>query len=237
MKMPGKWKKFKSGNKRKFNKQIGKEIGTNVQKFYDRGLEICKSSNVCPDIMSVQIRYSGSGRFTAVTFDSLVLRGNSIFDPDFTGVGGQPMGHDQWAAFYRRYRVKASKIEVSVNGNATNETGFIIVPLNTNTTVASAQVARESAYALVGDLGRTDTNSSSKYSHYMTTAKMKGASKDIVMYDSDLNAAFGANPNLGWYWHLVAYDARGGVANVNLTLTYAITYYVDMYDRESLALS
>lgn len=30
---------------------------------------------------------------------------NSIFDPDFSGSGNQPIGMDQWAQFYGRYRV------------------------------------------------------------------------------------------------------------------------------------
>lgn len=30
---------------------------------------------------------------------------NSVFDPDFSGSGNQPIGLDQWAQFYGRYRV------------------------------------------------------------------------------------------------------------------------------------
>lgn len=235
--MPGK-KKIDGvrRKKRKYSKALGKK-DNNVIKYYDKGNEICRCSSVCPDIMCVQLTYSGTQRFTTATIDSIVLRGNSIFDPDFSGVGGQPMGHDQWSAFYRRYRVNGSKVEVSVNGNGTTESGFIIVPSNTNTTFTSHQAAREAAYALVGQLGRTDTNSSQMYEHYMTSAKMKGAAKDIVMYDSDLNAGFGSNPVIGWYWHLVMYDARGGVNTVNFTVSYKITYYVELFDRETLALS
>lgn len=40
------------------------------------------------------------------------FRANSVFDPDFTGVGHQPMGFDEWSALYERYTVYGSKINV-----------------------------------------------------------------------------------------------------------------------------
>lgn len=43
---------------------------------------------------------------------SYVFRANSIFDPDASGVGHQPLGHDQWAQFYSTYCVVGSKIIV-----------------------------------------------------------------------------------------------------------------------------
>jgi len=45
---------------------------------------------------------------------SYVYRLNSCFDPDFTGVGGQPDGFDQWKALYQQYRVMACEFEVHV---------------------------------------------------------------------------------------------------------------------------
>lgn len=37
---------------------------------------------------------------------------NSIFDPDTTGVGHQPLGHDEWSYFYNHYCVLKSYIRV-----------------------------------------------------------------------------------------------------------------------------
>jgi len=33
------------------------------------------------------------------------FRSNSIYDPDYTGTGHQPRSHDQWAQYYKYYRV------------------------------------------------------------------------------------------------------------------------------------
>lgn len=39
-----------------------------------------------------------------------LFRANSMYDPDFTGVGNQPRGFDQWMALYHRFHVIGSKI-------------------------------------------------------------------------------------------------------------------------------
>ena len=40
------------------------------------------------------------------------FRLNSIFDPDYTGGGHQPRGHDQWASIYSKYCVIGAKVKV-----------------------------------------------------------------------------------------------------------------------------
>ncbi len=53
------------------------------------------------------LRYVTNGQIdlSALNYGEKVFRANSLFDPDFSGVGSQPLGFDQWAAFYGRYRV------------------------------------------------------------------------------------------------------------------------------------
>lgn len=55
------------------------------------------------------IQLSGPGPGLCSTY---VFRTNSIQDPDFTGIGHQPMSHDQWAGFYNHYAVISSRIRV-----------------------------------------------------------------------------------------------------------------------------
>lgn len=45
---------------------------------------------------------------------------NGLFDPDVTGVGHQPMGFDQWTAFYNLYKVY--KVDVKIRPIATSNT-------------------------------------------------------------------------------------------------------------------
>lgn len=53
-----------------------------------------------------------------------IFRLNSLYDPDFAGVGGQPYGFDQMAALYRRYKVTGVRIDISIYNP--NEDGVIV---------------------------------------------------------------------------------------------------------------
>jgi hypothetical protein len=65
-----------------------------------------------PSHVYVKLRY-----VTEFTLDAAiggaaqrVFRANSLFDPDVTGIGHQPMGFDQWAEIYSHYTVLGSKM-------------------------------------------------------------------------------------------------------------------------------
>jgi len=49
----------------------------------------------------------------------LQFRLNGLFDPDFSLGGHQPMGFDEWSAFYGRYRVKSAKCKIRAVSNTT----------------------------------------------------------------------------------------------------------------------
>lgn len=46
-----------------------------------------------------------------------LFRANSCYDPNYTGTGHQPLGFDQWMAFYNHYTVIASDIEARFGVN------------------------------------------------------------------------------------------------------------------------
>lgn len=69
-----------------------------------------------PSQMKVKLRYVDTNLTldaSAGSFTSFVFRANSLFDPDFTGLGHQPMKYDEWSLIYHRYTVLAAKITVT----------------------------------------------------------------------------------------------------------------------------
>lgn len=46
-------------------------------------------------------------------FSGFTFRCNSLYDPDYTGIGHQPYTFDQWKAFYNEYRVIKARIKVT----------------------------------------------------------------------------------------------------------------------------
>lgn len=224
------------GSSKKYKKNTKKRRRRDgiVSEYYAPGIERCMSRNVCPDIMSVQMCFADTFRLISTGFDAKVYRGNSIFDPDFGTGSTKAQGYDQWAAFYRRFRVIASKIELWIDGNSSNETGLIIVPLNTNSSITTPKQAIELSMNNIATLGRLDTNGSQYLKSYQKTSKMIGVPEIAPYIERDYSAAFGNNPNRAWYWHVFAYDARGTAQAVNITINTKITYYVELYDRETL---
>lgn len=228
--MAGKYKKRKLNKKKKDDYQVY------TKKF--NGLTICKVPSVCPDIMEVQLVYNRTASFGAASPVVQVFRGNSIYDPDFSGAGTQPMGHDQWATLYRRYRVLASKCQViTASTDATDTNGCVVVPLNTSAASTIAGEYVEAAYASVGKISRSGDNTSQKVTNYITTSKIRGIPSDGVMYEEDLGASFGANPTRDWYWHVCWYDGAGGINAISGTASIRVTYYVQCYDRQTLTSS
>jgi len=69
-----------------------------------------------PSNKIVQMRYVEGLAVTASTAANIfrqVFNISSIYDPYVTGSGHQPLGHDQWSAFYNHYVVLGAKVSAT----------------------------------------------------------------------------------------------------------------------------
>lgn len=73
-----------------------------------------------------------------------VYRANSLFDPDFTGVGDQPMGFDQWTALFGVFRVESCRYSVTFT-NANTSPCLVGVLPSTNAALSSQSTSWMSA--------------------------------------------------------------------------------------------
>ncbi len=74
-----------------------------------------------PSFMLRDLTYHSSyDRADTATANAITqqFRGNSCFDPDYTGTGHQPLGFDQFMALYASYRVMSFKITVRLASEA-----------------------------------------------------------------------------------------------------------------------
>jgi len=172
-----------------------------------------------------------------------VYRGNSIFDPDLTGTGGQPFLFDQWATLYGLYTVSGSSIEVvSMNNAGTAATQrHGITPTTTSTVFGTTdqELAEERPYSRVvtpiagGDAGAVTGSTRNK--HYMGTAKINGLPKRNVDTDPNLSSLVSTNPTTQWYWHVWNYVPGGETQSLYQIVK--ITYYCTLKTRISPGLS
>ncbi len=156
-----------------------------------------------------------------------VFRGNSCFDPDFTGIGHQPTYYDQLALIYSRYRVFSSAISASVVNGSASAVGTLCVLPSTNVLAPpNVYEAMQLPYARKTREVPVGGGRETAVSHSITTAKILGLKNREIM-DTDYSAAVGNNPLSQWYWNCVA-SANG---NVNLVCQFTIHYDVEFYDR------
>lgn len=107
-----------------------------------------------PRSMKVTLSY-----YEQFTISSLVpgvtpdfrFRLNSIFDPDLSGVGHQPLGYDQYALMYHQYRVDYCTAEVTWGHiTATEGANCVIFASNDSNPLTDNSVANESPLTKTG---------------------------------------------------------------------------------------
>jgi len=161
-----------------------------------------------------------------------------VFDPDFTGIGNQPLGHDQWAAFYRRYRVLASKITLYCSSQDTGDSVVMyVLPLNTSSAFATRETILEQIGAKQQILSITSGQNRGVLESYMSTNAIRGVPKDSIRTDADYSANIANNPALEWFWHFGAFDTSNALDGINVDLMVKAEYYVEYFDRETLVSS
>lgn len=134
-----------------------------------------------------------------------VFRGNSPYDPDYTGVGVQPYGWDQHAGadLYTNFAAKSSSIKVYFQiepdyANLRRLHAFIIplrqvAPLLTDISdVRMIPGAIETTYD-----GETESTRGAKMKHYMSTRRLFRESSSV---DVSMAGTYSANPSTQWFW-------------------------------------
>lgn len=194
-----------------------------------------------PDRQIVKLRYSDSGTGTSTTGTawSYIYTGNNIFDPDFTGVGSQPLGYSLYSDKYRKYTVRASAIQ------------FQLVPSTTTTMLTSAMIGGVFPALLSGSLpanmndfmsqpyvkyrmpvAQWGSLTSNTMTNYMSTSKLFGVLPHVSQADNLFSSSTASgSPTNQWYWVLSA--ACADLASTgSLIWIVHIDYYVEFYERQ-----
>lgn len=191
-----------------------------------------------PDRIVVKMDYAQFNRVNSgsLTYATQIYRGNSIHDPDLTGVGHQPLSSDQWAQFYEYYRVVASWIEVKLVNNSTTPALCVLIPSEEGAVIDSGNPDTyvEAPYSKRVYLGGTSGTNSATLSNYMTTAQVLGIRNTDSGFDEA--APFGSNPSTaaGWFWHIMC-AVRTGLPDVEIHTR--VIYTVELLKRKQLAQS
>lgn len=114
---------------------------------------------------------------------------NSTFDPDRTGIGHQPLGRDQMATYFNRYRVHSCSYKITAICSTANASPFLGF-------AASNESLAPTDASGIAEISRTSTLMAYQQKHVLRgkidLAILNGKSKDSYE-DDELTAAHSGN--------------------------------------------
>lgn len=157
-----------------------------------------------PEIITTLRYASRIGLAPASTVVGLYdYRGNSVYDPDATGTGGQPAIYAQLALIYRQYNVLSSSIKViPISAASTNAVWDIcVIPTLAQTDITGSNTMEElrsmkySRYRMLNNQAGTPVIKSS-----MKTSNIYGVTDAAVKTEEEYTSVTTTNPANEWFW-------------------------------------
>lgn len=183
-----------------------------------------------PDSTVAKLRYCDTLTLTSLVgaLATQVYRMNSIFDPDSTGAGHQPLYHDAWAALYGRYVVTSSHLKCTFNaidtaagsdwniGLISDDNGAISAATNTNNELSNG----------INDV-LTPSGGSRDQVILRSVWYSPKARFQLPPTDESVGADFGANPVNTWFTTIWGANFAA-TATSSVRITVVIDYFVTM---------
>lgn len=223
----------RSGKKRK----ASSSAAVTKSKYRKSGARYLKGITPATDI---QLTYCDSRVLTSSAGNSVsyVYRLNSVFDPDYTGTGSQPLGFDNMALLYGRYRVDKAVVELkAVTGNAT--AGILSMAVRNDLT-SDATYTDNLASIASGDAAWDVFSASYNKMTLKKTvdlARLTGIAKTSYKADDRFQAVVTSSPSETLGLCVSATQQGGAASTVVVAYTIKITYYCHFFDHVKLPLS
>jgi len=183
-----------------------------------------------PAKITARMRYSTTIYLTPGlgSTDSYLFRCNSIHDPDATGIGHQPYGHDTYQNIYNHYNVRSSTITMTATSPRSAVFG---ITLTDDGTV-------QGNYDTVGEVKNTVIGTCQDNAESVTIAQKFNVNKSFdVPFQKATSASFGATPAEQMFFHCWAKGPRSDVVGSPNSFLITVTYLVDMWELRDLGQS
>jgi hypothetical protein len=189
-----------------------------------------------PEVMAVKLKYNDM-RATAASGSQVTqqFRLNSVFDPDYTNTGHQPVGFDQLAALYVRYRVVAVEAKVRVQDQTSGGSCLVaMAPVENNALSTTAEGVAElrNAVSTTTQFGGPPANLRARWH----IGELLGYSDASVLSMTTMDAPVTSNPTYMQYL-LIMCETTGATDTVEIEceLVYYVRFEIPISFTTSLA--
>lgn len=172
----------------------------------------------------------------ALAAGSYVFSMNGMFDPDFTGTGGQPMGFDQMMIFYEHYTViRCRATAVIRNQSTTLYTDAALSVRADNPTTTSIETIMETGNTVAVKLTTANGQGSLKEVG-LTCDVAKFGGYDDILDESDARGSAAANPVEQTYLHVSCWNSET-VGTVNVWVELRLEYHAIFTEPRVISIS
>lgn len=152
---------------------------------------------------------------------------NSLYDPNRSQTGHQPLGYDQLAALYQRYRVLTTKVAITnFSPASSNVAGWWTFVVDTTTSTSIVNIVERARYAKV--MPANPNNGANKLNQKFDMAAVVGCSPIQYQSDDRYSAVVGSNPTETIIGHLIGQQST--TTGSSLYVLVQLEFYCEFYD-------
>ena len=181
-----------------------------------------------------KLNYANYGGSITANADANQFRINSVFDPDATYTGHQPLGFDQLSTFYNRYIVTRCDVTSVYTLNSSSNSSILVTLIannaSTDFTLSSTMAPMEQPFAKNLFLNQEKRSARHKASYW--PHRITGVDWKTYMADDRFQSATSTNPGEIIHLHQVISLVTGGATAIasEVLINQKFTYHVDFYD-------
>lgn len=211
--------------RKRFNKKASGYTGTTIQ-------------TARPQRMLVKLPYYTSGQLAngVGLYQTQLMNLNSLYDPDRSGVGHQPLGRDDWASWYNRYRVYRVDYVITLTNLDESQPATVAVVNQNGIPAYANEAAFEQPGAFVKSLSPLGGMSKSTIKGSVGLPRLNGKTSSSYKANDDTQAQQGANPlEVLTQAIVVAPVIAGNPVNIGYSIKYI--YHAELFDPITLGLN
>lgn len=192
---------------------------------------------VPPEVRTVLPYHEELALSSGTYFADRVFSLNSLYDPDITSTGHQPMGFDQWQPFFNQYRVIQTGVVLRVNNSSSTSGLQVYMVVNDDPTpITSTPVAGESPYTKELNIGASTGVDVATQRAVYNLPQLVGRTLGQYRAEENYAGSFSGPPAQQWYLH-VFFRTSDGSAVVDANYTIYLSYTAELFERRKLGVS